>query len=732
MATATQGGARKSAFVAYPTAPAAAAAAAATGAPSQRNEWVPRIDGVAVLLLTALCAFTRLYQIGKRATVTWDESHFGKFGAYYINRTFYHDVHPPLAKMLVGLSELLAGHNGTFTFKGDYPPYVNYTFMRCFVALFGIGLAPLAYLTCHQLNMRRGACALASLFVILDNGLCVMSRFILLDEPLLFFTAAVLCSVAGFQNTRHQPFSTAWWRWLLLTGASLGLVASCKWVGFLAVALVGLYTVEELFNMYEQRMPGMAVARHFAARVLCLIVVPLVIYIACFRVHFAILNRSGPGDAKMPPMFQARLRGSALSRQPFTVAYSSQLTLRSVHSGSGLLHSHTHRYPEGSQQQQITCYGHSDSNNNWIILKPGDDGSNNMTAPIEPVRNGDVVRFMHKNSNTMLHSHRKHRAPVTTADYEVTAYGKPAWNDANDDWRIEIVSEESKTNNGELHTITTQFSLRHVATSCRLAAAAVRLPDWGFKQTEVSCSSRAGPPVDAELWVVERHVNDRLPKEDLRPLMQSSFFRDMVKLNVEMARSNNGLVPDKDKYNHLESDPWTWPFLLYPMRMLGSWNEGDIKYYEIGNPLLWWASTACCFMLPMLVFLHFARRQRQLPGIWDSSEIRHFWSGAKLLWGGWALHYLPFFLMGRVTYIHHYLPALYFALLLLAFEIDQWTRRRTARVLQDATIVAWAAAALSVFYWFAPLTFGYAGPIEALRHRQWLPTWNIYSDTNSI
>ncbi|KAJ2808225.1 Protein O-mannosyltransferase 2 [Coemansia helicoidea] len=497
------------------------------------------------------------------------------------------------------------------------------------------------------------------------------------------------------------------------------------------VALVGLYTIEELFRMYEQRTPVMAVARHFAARVLCLIVVPLAIYAACFKVHFAILNRSGPGDAKMPPMFQARLHGSTLGHQPFTVAYSSQLTLRSVHSGSGLLHSHTHKYPEGSQQQQITCYGHSDSNNDWVIMKPvgsgsGSDGSDSAAEPLEPVRNGDVVRLMHNNTQTMLHSHRKHRAHVATADFEVTAYGKPEWKDANNDWRVEIVSEQSKSNNGELHTITTQFSLRHIATDCRLAAAAVQLPDWGFKQTEVSCSRKAGPPSDAELWVVERHVNDRLPKEDLRPLMKGSFFRDMVKLNIEMARSNNGLVPDKDKYNHLESDPWSWPFLVYPMRMLGSWTEKDIKYYEIGNPLLWWASTACCLLLPVLVLFHFACRQRRQPGVWDGSQIWHFWNGAKLLWGGWALHYLPFFLMGRVTYLHHYLPSLYFALLLLAFVVDDWARRRTGRALQDAVVVAWAAAALAVFYWFAPLTFGHVGPIEALKHRQWLPTWNIY------
>ncbi|KAJ2788987.1 Protein O-mannosyltransferase 2, partial [Coemansia guatemalensis] len=258
-------------------------------------------------------------------------------------------------------------------------------------------------------------------------------------------------------------------------------------------------------------------ASHFIARSLCLIVVPLLIYATCFRVHFAILNRSGPGDAKMPPSFQARLRGSPLNRQPFAVAYASQVTLRSMYPGSGLLHSHAHQYPAGSQQQQITCYGHKDSNNDWIIVNAG--GLNVTEDPPEPVRNGDIVRLVHKQSGAVLHSHNTHMAHVTTNDYEVTAYGKPEWKDKNNDWRVEIVSEQSAVQNGELHAITTQFNLRHVATKCLLSAAAVRLPEWGFRQTEVSCSRTGGQAGDeAKIWVVEKHVNSRLAKTDMRPM----------------------------------------------------------------------------------------------------------------------------------------------------------------------------------------------------------------------
>ncbi|KAJ2783165.1 Protein O-mannosyltransferase 2 [Coemansia interrupta] len=591
-------------FIAYP---ASKQTHPLSGGSSQKpygyKRWSTSVDGPAVLMLTLLCAFTRLYQIGKRAKVTWDESHFGKFGAYYINRTFYHDVHPPLAKMLIGLSELLAGHNGTFRFKEEYPDYVDYRFMRRFTALFGIALAPLAYITCIQLGMRRQTCVLASLFVILDNALCVMSRF-------------------------------------------------------------------------------------------------------------------------------ASLRGSKLSHQPFDVMFGSTLNIRSMHPGSGLLHSHSHNYPDGSQQQQITCYGHKDSNNNWVIIKPAGQEYNYTAEPLAQIHNGDTVRLLHRGTGAILHSHSKFNAPVTTGDLEVTCYGKRKWADKNNDWRIEIVHEDSSTKDSRLHTITTQFRLRHIETGCLLSSYGVKLPSWGFSQAEVSCKRGGSDTASSVLWVVERHINSRVPSVDMRPLIRKNFVKDFVRLNIEMARSNNALVPDKDKYNHLESDPWTWPFLIYPMRMLGSWKKGDIKYYEIGNPLLWWSATFVCFLYPLQLVYYYALHIRQIPREWADGEDMYLWNGGKLLWFGWALHYLPFFLMGRVTYIHHYLPALYFSLLLLAFEIEFCSRRLFGRRLQSTAVLFWAVAALLVFYWFAPFTFGYVGEVTDLKLRQWLPTWNIYTDTN--
>ncbi|TNN61018.1 Protein O-mannosyl-transferase 2 [Liparis tanakae] len=60
----------------------------------------PQSGGVVVLMLVAGLSFaTRLYRITEPPHVCWDETHFGKMGSYYINRTFFFDVHPPLGKV---------------------------------------------------------------------------------------------------------------------------------------------------------------------------------------------------------------------------------------------------------------------------------------------------------------------------------------------------------------------------------------------------------------------------------------------------------------------------------------------------------------------------------------------------------------------------------------------------------------------------------------------------------
>lgn len=52
--------------------------------------------------------------------------------------------------------------------------------------------------------------------------------------------------------------------------------------------------------------------RHFAARAIAFIALPLFIYLSVFWVHLSLLTNSGTGDTFMSPAFQETLKGNEL------------------------------------------------------------------------------------------------------------------------------------------------------------------------------------------------------------------------------------------------------------------------------------------------------------------------------------------------------------------------------------------------------------------------------------
>ena len=189
-----------------------------------------------------------------------------------------------------------------------------------------------------------------------------------------------------------------------------------------------------------------------------------------------------------------------------------------------------------------------------------------------------------------------------------------------------------------------------------------------------------------------------------------------------MMTSNNALVPDPDKQDDLASAPWQWPLLNVGLRMCG-WDDNTVKYFLLGNPLVYWGSTFSLGFLVTLTGWYLIRWQRGYVELsWAEIDHLHYSGLYPLL--GWILHYLPFVAMARVTYVHHYYPALYFAILTFGFCID-WITRPLSGTVQWGLYAAMYAATTGLFVYFRAISFGMVGSAEQWRHLKWLDSWRM-------
>ena len=150
-----------------------------------------------------------------------------------------------------------------------------------------------------------------------------------------------------------------------------------------------------------------------------------------------------------------------------TFCFGDTITLRHVNTGK-YLHSHKSKYPNGSRQQQVTCFGGVPSG--WLVC--GQHG-NILQVPGVPLTTGTVFRLQHVKTKRNLHSHNIKSA--VSKQQEVSCFGEWGLGDTNCNWRLGF--------SGGL------IKLIHVNTGKSLHSHELNYPLWGDRQQEVTCSA---------------------------------------------------------------------------------------------------------------------------------------------------------------------------------------------------------------------------------------------------
>ena len=460
---------------------------------------------------------------------------------------------------------------------------------------------------------------------------------------------------------------------------------------------------------------------------------------ALFAIHFVCLVNPGDGDGFMSSEFQATLNSKQMQDVPADVVLGSRVSIRHHNTHGGYLHSHNHMYPTGSKQQQITLYPHKDENNAWLLenqTQPeGADGpimglkAWDELAPI-PIQDGTVLRLHHIVTSRRLHSHDV-RPPVSEADWqnEISAYGYEGFEgDANDYFRVEIVKSMSDGAAAKTHlrTIETKFRLIHVMTGCAVFSHKVKLPDWGFDQQEVTCAKQGTLP--NSIWYVEQNEHPQLGSDSEKVNYKNpGFLGKFWELQKVMWTTNAGLVES----HAWDSRPPSWPVLR---RGINFWGKDNRQIYLLGNPVVWYSSTLAIAIYFVFKGLSVLRWQRGYKD-YDNVNFKRFdyEIGTSVL--GWAFHYFPFFLMQRQLFLHHYFPALYFAIMTLCQIYDFGANRIASLGLKErpgigrSGIAALLAASIVAFTLYAPLAYGNPWTQDACNKVKLFDTWDFDCST---
>ncbi|MFQ5605958.1 MAG: phospholipid carrier-dependent glycosyltransferase [bacterium] len=173
---------------------------------------------------------------------------------------------------------------------------------------------------------------------------------------------------------------------------------------------------------------------------------------------------------------------------------------------------------------------------------------------------------------------------------------------------------------------------------------------------------------------------------------------------IELHKQMFGYHSHLQEGHHYASEWWSWPLLLRPVSYyweIDGATQQASSILNLGNPALWWLA------IPAVAF-----------GLWAAFFRRDF--GAQFALLALCAHYLPFAIISRATFLYHFLGALPFTIILLAFALNRlWLDKGWRRELAALAIFAIILCAV----YFFPIWTAWPTPEGAFYQRMWFLSW---------
>ncbi len=194
---------------------------------------------------------------------------------------------------------------------------------------------------------------------------------------------------------------------------------------------------------------------------------------------------------------------------------------------------------------------------------------------------------------------------------------------------------------------------------------------------------------------------------------------------------------------HPYCSPWyTWPLMLRPVAYFyqaahglnepppivgpplpSSATRAIYDVHAMGNPILWWLSTAAIGLLAVWLLLQVGQQFLRLITRSQPAQTPAQMEFGIVLYlvSNWATHWLPWARVDRCVFIYHYMGSATFALLAIAWMCDRWLNSpsRWRQVAGMTTLVL----VLAAFLFWLPLYLGLPLTPEGLAARRWFQSW---------
>lgn len=345
------------------------------------------------------------------------------------------------------------------------------------------------------------------------------------------------------------------------------------------------------------------------------------------------------------------------------------------------------------------------------------------------------MQLLHGITSRALNSHDV-AAPVSPQSQEVSCYiDYNVSMSAQNLWRVDIVNRDSE--DATWDSIRSLVRLVHVDSGSALRFSGRQLPSWGFHQHEV-VADKVLTHQDT-VWNVEEHrytkAEDRKERErelvsaEMIPtaVTQLTFWEKFAELQYKMIAH----APDAPHGHMFASDPSEWPLLV---RSIAYWlsPNSNAQVHLIGNLITWYTGSICVLLYSIFLALYAIRQRRACTDL-PSFALQKFYDAGFILFLGYWIHYLPYFFMDRTLFLHHYLPAYTFKILLLSFVIDHiyyilqsQEKTRAVTNIFIICIAIWLAYVVLTFKKFSVLNYGNTDLTENdLLNLRWKDTWDF-------